>query len=261
MKGKKPSAPQSVQHRISKTVSAPSDASSEIQLPFHEFQKLAGTLTEIVGPRDLDTLNSALHHLFIFLREASRQFYENGDGGRSAAFYALAGYWMFVTAFRPALNENLQVPILTLQDALAGLNNNAVAPILRPVPRRGRSPSNVMHAVMRGHAAATVTTLMEIGFGRDEALREVAKVLSQIGIRPERGSGAVKAGTVRNWCNEVSSDIGRHGEAARQYDYWITRPQEHEKNSEMPKDAKSALRTSSSHSLGPISIPPAEKVT
>ena len=135
-------------------------------------------------------------------------------------------FWMFVAAFRPALMDNLQVPILTLQDALAGLNNNAVAPILEPVPRRGRSPSNVLHAVMRGHAAATVTKLMEIGFGRDEALSEVAKVVAQLGIRPERGSGVVKASTVRSWCNEVSSDVGRHGEAARQYDCWITKPDE-----------------------------------
>ena len=140
--------------------------------------------------------------------------------------------------FDSALSENLQVPILTLQDALAGLNNNAVAPILKPVPRRGRSPSNVMHAVMRGHAAATVTRLMEIGFGRGEALSEVAKVLAQIGIRPERGSGVVKASTIRNWCNEVSSDVWRHGEAARQYDCWVTRPQEHDKNLEMPKEAR-----------------------
>jgi hypothetical protein len=262
MKGKKRSAPQSVRHRTPKTtLSAPSNASLEIRLPFQEFQKLAGTLTEIVGPRDLDTLNSALHHLFIFLREASRQFYEEGDGGRSAAFYALAGYWMFVTAFRPALIENLQVPILTLQDALAGLNNNAVAPILRPVPRRGRSPSNVMHAVMRGHAAATVTRLMEIGFGRDEALREVAKVLSQIGIRPERGSGVVKAGTVRNWCNEVSSDIGRHGEAARQYDHWITRRQEHEKDSEMPKDARARYALAALTAWVQSVFPQSRKVT
>ena len=156
--------------------------------------------------------------------------------------------------------DNLQVPILTLQDALAGLNNNAVAPILKPVPRRGRAPSNVMHAVMRGHAAATVTKLMEIGFGPEEALSEVAKVVAQLGIRPERGSGVVRASTVRNWYNEVSSDVGRHGEAARQYDYWITRPEEHEKNSDMSKGAR-RYALAPARCLGAISISPVEKVT
>jgi hypothetical protein len=48
----------------------------------------------------------------------------------------------------------------------------------------------------------------------------------------------LKAATVRSWCNEVSSDIGRHGEAARQYDLWLTRPEEYKKNSEMPKEAR-----------------------
>jgi hypothetical protein len=133
-------------------------------------------------------------------------------------FHGLAAYWMFIAVFQPALAENLQVPILVLQDALAGLNKNAVAPILKPMPRHGRSPSSVAHATMRGHAAATVKILMEIGFARDNALNRVAETLAQLGIRPERGSGVVKASTVRSRCNEVSSDVGRHGEAAQQYD-------------------------------------------
>src|SRR6185437_7361003 len=100
MKPKKPSTPKSVRNRTPKTTSSgPSNAASGIQLPFQEFQKLAGTLPETIVPSDLDMLNSALRYLFIFLREASRQFYEEGDDGRSAAFYALAAYWMFVAAF------------------------------------------------------------------------------------------------------------------------------------------------------------------
>jgi hypothetical protein len=239
MKTKKPSASMS-DRPTQTTLSASSNTLPEAQLLSQEFQKLAGTLPETIAPSDLDTLNSALRYLFIFLREASRQFHEEGDDGRSAAFYALTAYWMFVTAFQPALSENLQLPILNLQEALA--NTNAVAPIFKPTPRRGRSPSSVKRAVMRGHAAATVTILKEIGFGRDEALTEVAKVLAQIGIRPERGTGVLKAGTVRSWCNEVSSDVGRHGEAARQYDLWIKKYdlwiKEPKKNSEKSKKAR-----------------------
>ena len=74
MKAKKPSSPVSVRQRIRKTtLSASSNASSEVQLPFQEFQKLAGTLSETIAPCDLDTLSSALRYLFIFLREARRQ--------------------------------------------------------------------------------------------------------------------------------------------------------------------------------------------
>src|SRR5215831_3782321 len=70
MKAKKPSA--SVSDRPTQTtLLASSNTLSEVQLPFQEFQKLAGTLSETIAPSDLDTLNSALRYLFVFLREAS----------------------------------------------------------------------------------------------------------------------------------------------------------------------------------------------
>jgi len=70
MKVKKPSA--SVSDRPTQMTPSASSNTSEVQLLFQEFQKLAGTLPETIAPSDLDTLNSALRYLFIFLREASR---------------------------------------------------------------------------------------------------------------------------------------------------------------------------------------------
>ena len=42
----------------------------------------------------------------------------------------------------------------------------------------------------------------------------MARKLNKLGVRPERSSSRVTPDTVRNWCGEVASDVGRHGTAA-----------------------------------------------
>ncbi len=205
--------------------------------PHLEFvDRVQGTLPEIVTEADLDTLNSALSFLFSHLREARRRFDQENDNGRFGAFTALGGLWQFVVLFDRPCAENLQVPILRLQDALHGLDNNLVSPIVKPIKRRGRAPSSYAHATLRGHTAGTVKILMDIGLSRTHAHREVAKLLANLGVRAERGSGGLTAATVRNWCDEVSRDVGRHGTAAQQYDFWIERPEEQRKFTETSKD-------------------------
>jgi hypothetical protein len=88
---------------------------------------------------------------------------------------------------------------------------------------------------MKGYAAATVQLLLQAGLARGDAHRAVATQLSQLDIRPERGSGTVTATTVRNWCDEVSEDVGRRGMAALMYDD-KTAPEEMERFSALPKD-------------------------
>ncbi|MGA7455107.1 MAG: hypothetical protein WBW73_28980 [Rhodoplanes sp.] len=101
-----------------------------------------------------------------------------------------------------------------IAQALAALEQNNVLPILKPVPRRGRAPSSHGHAALKGHVAATVKRLTQTGMELKEAHRKVANELKKLGVRPGRGSGQVTANTVRNWCDEVASDVGRHGTAA-----------------------------------------------
>jgi hypothetical protein len=194
-----------------------------------------GTLPETIAATDLDTLNMALGFFFARLREARRQFEEERDGGRVGAFTALAATWMFISMFRDPLQEHLQVPILRLQDALAALDNNLVEPMLKPIPRPGRAASSHAHAALKGHAAGTVTRLLQAGLERQEAHKAVAKLLAKLGIRPKRGSGGVTATTVRNWCDEVASDVGRHSTAAICYDQMFD-PAEEERFRALPKD-------------------------
>lgn len=202
------------------------------------FIRFKGTLPEVVTQSNLEILNSALSFLFTRLREARRQSYQT-EGGRPAAFEALAVCWMFIALFEKPLAESLQLPILHLMDALVGLDNNLVLPIVKPIRHRGRSPSSHAYAALKGHAAGTVRHLKEAGFGAKNAHQAVAQQLKKLGVRAERGSGHITEHTVRNWCNEVSSDVGRHSTAARMYDF------QRQRFDAQPKETASDLALSS----------------
>jgi hypothetical protein len=204
--------------------------------PFLEFWKRAnGTLPETIGEADLKTLNSALGFFFARLRQARAQFDQEGDNGRRGAFTALGAFQSFITLFRKPLEETLHVPILRLQDALAGLEQNRTDPILKRVGRRGRAPTGHAYDSIRGNAVATVQRLQQAGLARNDALQEVARQLSDLDVRPERGSRPVTATTVRNWCDEVSSDVSRQTTAALMYDYMLS-AEEQERFLALPKD-------------------------
>ena len=177
-------------------------------------ERSKGTLPETITESNLGTLNEGLGFLFAQLREARRRYDEEGDGGRAGAFMALGAIWKFIVLFDRPHAERLHTPILRLLDALAALEENNVLPIVKPVPRPGRAPSSHGHAALKGQAAATVKRLTQAGVPLKEAHKAVARELNKLGVRPERGSDPVTSRTVRNWCGEVASDVGRHGTAA-----------------------------------------------
>jgi hypothetical protein len=80
-----------------------------------------------------------------------------------------------------------------------------------------------------------VQLLQLAGLTRDDARQVVAKQLSKLGVRPERGSGPVTATTLRNWADKVSSDFGRHSTAAMIHDDKLT-PAEKQRFLARPKD-------------------------
>ena len=188
----------------------------EEQPPNLQFLKrYQGTLAEIIRGSDLVVLNAALNFLFTRLREARRQFEQEGDAGRLGAFTALGALWQFVVLFEKPSSQSLQTPILRLQDALVSLDKNSVLPIVAPTKRRGRGESSHAHLALKGHVAGTVRRLISLGAGQADALEKVAAMLRRLGVRAERGSGQVTARTIRNWCNEVSTDVSRKGTAAQ----------------------------------------------
>jgi hypothetical protein len=97
---------------------------------------------------------------------------------------------------------------------------------------------------VKGHAAATVKRLTQTGMALKDAHKAVARELKNHGVRPERGSGQVDPDTVRNWCDEVASDVGRHGTAALMYDQMFT-DEEQKRFSELPKEEAKRLALAS----------------
>jgi hypothetical protein len=214
--------------RSKRRVAAATDAAEKVhagkasadKTPSHiEFiQRFAGSLPEKIDQSDIDTLNTGLGHLFARLREARRLFDEEKDNGRAAAFSALGAMWQFVMLFKSPRSQLLHVPILTLQNALAALEDNNVMPILKPVTRTGRSVSSQAHATLMGIAAGTVKRLLQAGMDRKRAFKAVADVLAQQGVRPQRGHGVITANTIRHWWDEVEVDVSRSQTAARAFD-------------------------------------------
>ena len=170
------------------------------------FTRHKGTLQEDITSSELEILKSALKYLFAVLREI-RPLYQNAEvkERRRAICNALAFYCRFIQLFKKPLEEGLDVPILHLNDALVGLNDNLVLPILQPIPKKGRSESSEVHNALKGLVAATVIYLCENGFRKPDAHKTVAQWLNKLEVRSERGSGDITAKTVRYWCAEVPS--------------------------------------------------------
>jgi hypothetical protein len=191
--------------------------------PLHTqfFDQYEGRLPDVIDEHTLGTLNTALAFVFALLREARRQFDEEGDAGRFAAFTALGALWRFAALFQKPYAEGLHVPIVALMNALQALDGNFVLPIVRPSPGPGRPPSDQVHLALKGHSAAAVRRLVDSGLDRKRAHEAVAKALRKAGARTQRGTGALTSTTVRNWCREVDK-AEQESTSAAIYDETLT---------------------------------------
>jgi hypothetical protein len=181
--------------------------------PVEFFSRHEGTLPEVITSSELQILNSALSSLFAPLREIRPRYQEaEAKDRRHAIRVALSFYCRFIQLFQKPLEEELDVPILHLNDALGGLDDNLVSPILQPIPKKGRSESSDVHNALKGLVAATVTYLCENRFRTPDAHKVLAQWVNKLGVRSERGSGDITPKTVRYWCAEVSK-LGETGTA------------------------------------------------
>jgi hypothetical protein len=215
----KPRRTRRSQRRVAAEKGIQSQAQSGDAQPHLDFLKRhQGSLPETITEADLQTLNLGLSFLFAWLRVAGQQYDDKAEGGRTAAFTAIGAMSQFIELFRPGVAEHLNVPILKLLDALAALDQNNVLPILEPVKRRGRPPSSHAYLSLQGHAAGTVMRLRKSGLDPKQACALVAKELTKLSFKLERGKGDITANTIRHWCDDVESDLGRRGTAAMTYD-------------------------------------------
>jgi hypothetical protein len=181
--------------------------------------RMKGTLPEAISSKDLEILNAGLRFFFADLRAARTEF---GDNQRDGVIKALGALLRFIALFEMPLAELLHVPVLVLHEALLGLDDNIVRPLLKPVKKDGRSRSGMAREALKGHAAGTVQRLFQAGMSTSDAHRLVAKELTKLGVKPERGSGVLTATTVRHWCDEVAGDVSRVEGAAHIYDRVFT---------------------------------------
>jgi hypothetical protein len=113
----------------------------------------------------------------------------------------------------------LQAPIAALLDALRGLDDGRIAPLLRPNRASGRPRLGAIAEGVRGSAAFTVRRLIETGLRPQEARELVAKELASAGIEATRGRfPKLTERTIRGWVQAIDADVGRTGEGAQTYD-------------------------------------------
>ena len=137
---------------------------------------------------------------------------------RAAAIHALEAVTDMVRADLPELDWLvLLAPLDHLDAALRNLDAGDHPAMLAPVKRSGRAPSNAMTLKMKAMVAITVDCLCDLDDSatplikrRQRACAEIADVLTECGIKPQRagakdqrGIGTVTARTVRGWFDEV----------------------------------------------------------
>jgi hypothetical protein len=184
-----------------------------------------GSLPESVQPNDLPRLNEALAYLFQELHQATLLYRSNPDAGREGVIHSVETVLKFLSVFAPVISSGLHAPLAVLFDALMNLDEGSVLPLLRPRRKSGRSRANAMRGSLIGAVAFTVKRLTETGLNAPAARIAVARCLKGTGVKPARGrAGAITERTIGGWCEQVSADVGRHGEAAQTYDYLIADP-------------------------------------
>jgi len=177
-----------------------------------------GSLPNPINDKYLAALNEALQYLFAKLREASKSQQSGASTDREGALDAIEAVSKFLMLFRVVQDERLHLPFVALDNALKALDQNVVLPLVTPKQRSGRAPATEGRQVIIGAAAYVAASLQRLGTNRRDACEAVAKELRACGVRPNRGSGILTARTVREWCDVVSADYGRHTTAAQTFD-------------------------------------------
>jgi hypothetical protein len=204
---------------------------------------VVGSLPESVQPNDLPRLNEALAYLFQELHKAALLYQSNPDAGREGVIHSLETVLKFLSVFAPVISSGLHAPLAVLFDALMNLGEGSVLPLLRPPRKFGRLRASAMRGSLIGAVAFTVKRLTETGMNAPAAHIAVARCLKGADVKPARGrAGAIiTKRTIRGWCEQVSADVGRHGEAAQTYDLLTTDPTAGVTTKLPPKKARTIL--------------------
>jgi hypothetical protein len=84
------------------------------------------------------------------------------------------------------------------------LNENNIEPILKPTKRTGRAASSPRRYALIGIAVGAAQRLEWIGLWATKANKLVARKLTELGVKPTRGTNSVTASTLRRWREKIS---------------------------------------------------------
>jgi hypothetical protein len=171
--------------------------------PEPESAEVTPSLPEKIAPSDIEALNHALAAFFRELRFA-RTLPPGETHGRLGAVVALRAVWSFLVRFESALAETLHWPLLSLHGALLALNENNVEPILKPAKRTGRATSSPRRYALIGMAVGAAQLVELTGLSAAKANKLIARKLTELGVKPTRGTNDVTAHTLRRWRKKIS---------------------------------------------------------
>jgi hypothetical protein len=75
---------------------------------------------------------------------------------------------------------------------------------------------------VKAAAVFVVRRFQDFGMERPAACATVAKHLEALGVKSERGPGHVTQRTVREWCEAINADVGRHSFTSVMYHKLMT---------------------------------------
>jgi hypothetical protein len=152
----------------------------------------------------------AVHYLLGALKMLRVLHEMTPDNGRAWAQATLEFVTEFIVKIDPVEGASDCGALRLVQEALTELKFGRAIPLV--VPEKygaGRQKDRIAQVALKGIAAADVSALMELGFGREEAAKKVAAELNRNNVKIASRQGLTWK-TVAQWRDEIRSQKQAH---------------------------------------------------
>jgi hypothetical protein len=161
-----------------------------------------------------EALAAAVVRLREALAIAGHIYATSPNNRRAAVIAALNAVYEFVDVGLEVVDEpELMTPLSALAAALADLERGITPPLLKPRRVHGHPRDPHGREMTKGAAAAAMSLLMDVGLGRVDAAKRVAKELQRLGVALEGDHHLLNWRTVASWRDQVRAA------PARDYDF------------------------------------------
>jgi hypothetical protein len=144
-------------------------------------------------------ISAAIQQLWMKLQMAGGYNPAATDHGRSSARIALIAVLEFLAVLFPD-TPTLPLALQDLLQALVDLDRGTPNPLFQRSKARGRAPIPLGEDLFRAMVAAAMTKRMEAEeISREQAARDIARRLGELGYRP----GRVQPGQIEDWRDKM----------------------------------------------------------